>query len=223
MHFASRLPFRHISWTGRDGRTRTCKSIIPNCYLLLFASRWRGIPGTIRCYFIDSEVWCRFTNTPKKNQDTEPTDFSVALLHAAFLHELLESNQNKPWYVWLLCVSLSGGSGAIRTPVPLAGQDVFKTSLVRPLEYTSNKNSTQYFALAILPSLLKPAIHAVAHVFIGFEPTIIHYQWIYNWICCMRHVNFTDSWLWSAWVDSNHRLPVPKTGRIDQTLDTGCY
>lgn len=26
---------------------------------------WRGMPGTIRRYFIDSEVWCRFTNTPQ--------------------------------------------------------------------------------------------------------------------------------------------------------------
>ena len=48
--------------------------------------------------------------------------------------------------------------------MPLAGQDVFKTSLVRPLEYTSNKISTHCFALAILPSLLKPAIHSVAHI-----------------------------------------------------------
>ena len=49
-----------------------------------------------------------------------------------------------------------GGSGAIRTPVPLAGQDVFKTSLVRPLEYTSNKISTYCFALNLAVGDFKP-------------------------------------------------------------------
>ena len=58
---------------------------------------------------------------------------------------------------------------AINAPVFKTGPFLFRRTL--PI-----KSRRSVFALAILPSLLKPAIHAVAHVFIGFEPTFIHYQ-----------------------------------------------
>ena len=102
-----------------------------------------------------------------------------------------------------------GRKWGIRTPGAFYTPSAFKADSINRTLPTLQNISTHCFALAILPSLLKPAIHAVAHVFIGFEPIIIHYQWIYNWICCMRHVNFTDSWLWSPRWDSNSRPTVP--------------
>ena len=81
-----------------------------------------------------------------------------------------------PLFCWILNYAtyyyyvFAGGSGAIRTPVPLAGQDVFKTSLVRPLEYTSNKISTHYFALAILPSLLIVGFSLKDRILTRYQP-----------------------------------------------------
>lgn len=107
-------------------------------------------------------------------------------------------------------IIVPGGGWGFRSPVSFR-YFRFQGGRICQFCQPSNKNSTHCFALAILPSLLKPAIHAVAHVFIGFEPTFIHYQWIYIWICCMRHVNFTDSWLWSEMRELNPRTLVPKT------------
>ena len=160
MHFASRLPFRHISWTGRDGRTRTCKSIIPNCYLLLFASKWRGIPGTIRCYFIDSEVWCRFTNTPKTRRMsiwwTWTTLSSGHTTHRIDFQSIMLPNNFAVARLWRRVRDSN--------PRRLLHPFRFQGGRNKPDSTNSPKNSTHCFALAILPSLLKPAIHAVAHV-----------------------------------------------------------
>ena len=111
-----------------------------------------------------------------------------------------------------------GGSGAIRTPVPLAGQDVFKTSLVRPLEYTSNKNLDALFCFSHITKLAKTSHTCRCSYIAGFEPAVIHYQWICIWICCMRHVNFTDGWLWSEWPDSNWRRLDPKSSALPTVL-----
>ena len=74
-------------------------------------------------------------------------------------------------YRSILQLRVFGGVRGTCTPMPFPTL-VFKTSAILFRDITPLKNSTQCFALAILPSLLKPAIYAVAHILQDSNPQL---------------------------------------------------
>ena len=107
-----------------------------------------------------------------------------------------------------------GGEWGIRTPGGFYTPSAFKADAINQTLPTLQKKIDALFCFSHITKLAKTSHTCSCSCIVGFEPTFIHCRWICVWICCMRHINFTDSWLWSERRDSNPRPSDPKSGVI---------